>query len=116
MISIHEKENTVFVIAQEKLNDDDYDKMLPLLRKKIETYDQINWYFQMKNFNGWTFNAFWRDMQFDVRNKDHLNKVAIVGENKWHKVMAEMMKPFTNAQIRYFDDAEEEDARQWVVA
>ena len=114
MIDIEGKENIIYMIATGKLNDKDYDKMLPALRQKIEKYEKINWYFQMKDFKGWTVHALWRDIMFDLRNKEHLEKVAIMGEKKWHELMTEAMKPFTDADIKYFDEKDATKARTWI--
>lgn len=100
------------MVAEGKLDDDDYDRMLPFLTKKMDDFGEVNWYFQMKDFKGWSFNAFWRDVQFDVKDHNRLGKVAMVGENKWHEAMTEFMKPFTDAEIRYFKEEEAQAARQ----
>lgn len=114
MIEIEANEDKIFMVATGKLDDADYDKMLPLLKDKIEKHDEINWYFQMKDFKGWTVHAFWRDVKFDLRNAAKLNKVAIVGEKKWHELMTDAMKAFTSAEIRYFDETEAGNAREWI--
>ncbi len=116
MIQIEENGNIIYMIAEGKLNDDDYDKMLPLLRSKIKEHGTIRWYFQMKDFKGWTMHAFWRDVHFDLKNKEQLEKVAIVGESKWQEVMTDFMKPFTDADIRYFDEEKAGEAQSWIEA
>ncbi|MCB0633656.1 MAG: STAS/SEC14 domain-containing protein [Saprospiraceae bacterium] len=114
MIKIEEKGNNIYMVASGKLNDEDYDKMLPLLRQKINAYEKINWYFQMKDFEGWTPHAFWRDLKFDLQNKGHLEKVAIVGEKKWQELMTATMNLFTNVKIWYFDEEDALIAKEWV--
>lgn len=114
MVQIEENRDKVYMVATGKLDDTDYDRMLPLLRQKIEQYDQISWYFEMQDFEGWSASALWRDAKFDLKNKEHLKKVAIVGQKKWHELMTESMKPFTDADIRYFDEEEAEQAREWI--
>lgn len=102
------------MVATGKLDDADYDQMLPLLRQKTERHEKMNWYFQMKGFKGWTLHAFWRDIKFDLQNSSKLNRVAIVGEKKWHELMTDAMKPFTSADIQYFDEKEAEKAMEWI--
>src|SRR5690606_9146008 len=111
---LEESKKNIYIVATGKLTDDDYDQMLPLLKRKIEEYDKINWYFQMKDFKGWTPHAFWRDVKFDLQNANKLNRVAMVGEKKWHELMTDMMKPFTSAEIKYFDEADADKAREWI--
>ncbi|GGH68104.1 SpoIIAA family protein [Phaeocystidibacter marisrubri] len=111
MIQIEENIDKIYMVATGKLDDTDYDKMLPLLWQKIEQHEQISWYFEMQDFEGWSASALWRDAKFDLKNKEHLKKVAIVGQKKWHELMTDIMKPFTDADIRYFDEEEAEAER-----
>ncbi len=114
MLQIEENRNIVYTIARGKLDDEDYDQILPLVRSKVKEYGKVSWYFQMEDFKGWTMNAFWRDLQFDFRNSDKMEKIAMVGENKWEEVMSDFMKPFTRAEIRYFDLKDKDEARKWI--
>jgi hypothetical protein len=114
MIQIETNENNLYMVATGKLTDKDYDQMIPLLRDKIEKFDKINWYFQMKDFKGWSLSAFWRDVKFDVKNKDRFKKIAMVGESTWQKVMTELMKPFTKAEIKYFNEMQAVVAKNWI--
>jgi hypothetical protein len=41
--------------------------------------------------------------------------VALVGERKREAGMAGFCRPFTTATIRYFDRAQSEDARRWLL-
>ncbi|RYD91602.1 MAG: STAS/SEC14 domain-containing protein, partial [Sphingobacteriales bacterium] len=40
-------------------------------------------------------------------------RIAIVGEKKWHEWMATAMKPFTSAEVRYYDHSERAAALAW---
>ncbi|MCX2743217.1 STAS/SEC14 domain-containing protein [Mangrovivirga sp. M17] len=114
MIDIKAEEHNIYMVASEKLDDKDYDRMLPLVKQKIEEYGQISWYFRMKNFKGWAPHAFWRDIKFDFENADKLNKVAVVGEKKWQELMADALKPFTSADVKYFDEENAAKAKEWI--
>jgi len=39
---------------------------------------------------------------------------AMVGEKKWHRAMATLCKPFTQATVRYFDHSDAAEARMWL--
>ena len=45
-----------------------------------------------------------------------VERLALVGEAQWEKGMAIFCKPFTTAQIRYFDQEQAEEARKWIEA
>lgn len=114
MIDIKTEGQNIYMVASEKLDDSDYDKMLPLVRQKIQENEKINWYFRMKDFKGWTPHAFWRDIKFDLENADKLGKVAVVGEKKWQELMSEALKPFTSAEVKYFKKEDSEIAKEWI--
>jgi hypothetical protein len=114
MIQIEEKEDEIYMIGTGKLDDPYYDKMLPLLKEKIEKHDKINCYFQMKDFKGRTSHAFGRDVKFDLKIVGKLSKVDIVGKKKWHELMTDTAKLFMDAYIRCFDETEIGDAREWI--
>lgn len=100
--------------ATNKLIQTDYDKLLPLLKDKLRQHDKIRWYFEMEDFDGWELKAFWEDVKFDVKHANDFDKVAMVGEKKWEEWMTDLMKPFTSAEVRYFDISQGEEAITWI--
>ena len=114
MILIEEKENIVFSIAEEKLDDEDYKKLLPVLRRKVEEHGMIRWYFEMRNFKGWSPGAMWKDVTFDFKNRENLEKIAMVGDRKWEEKLTDLMKPFSNADIKFFSLEQKEEAKKWI--
>ena len=114
MIRIEEKENIVYTVAEKKLNDEDYGKLLPVLHDKVEEYGMIRWYFEMRNFKGWSLSAMWKDVFFDFRNRKNLEKVAMVGDKKWEEQLTKLMEPFSRADIRFFKADEKAEARKWI--
>lgn len=106
--------NVIATIAREKLTETDYNKLLPLLNNIIKQHKKIRWYFEMENFDGWKMKALWEDVKFDVRHLNDFSKIAMVGEKKWEKVMTDLMKPFTSAEVKYFDSSQKPEAMQWI--
>lgn len=114
VITLDKVENIVYTIAEETLTEKDYEKMIPLLNTKVELYGKIRWFFQMKNFTGWTPKALWEDIKFDVKNADNLEKIAMVGEKTWQDMMTDIIKPFTSANVKYFKESEVDKAKKWI--
>lgn len=114
MLSIHLEHNLIYTVAEGKLTDEDYDRLIPLLEEKIRTYGKIRWYFEMQEFEGWSLSAMWRDLKFDFRNKENLERIAMVGDKAWEKQLTQLMKPFTGATIKYFDISEKDEAKNWI--
>jgi hypothetical protein len=70
--------------------------------------------FEMTAFHGWDAGAAWEDFKFGVEHFDDIDRLAMVGEEKWQHGMATFCKPFTRAAIRYFHHADVAEARKWL--
>ena len=114
MISIHLKHNIIYTVAEGKLTKEDYDRLIPLLEEKIESFGIIRWYFEMQDFEGWSLSAMWQDIKFDFKNREKLERIAMVGNKKWEKELTQLMKPFTGASIQYFDLTQKDEAKNWI--
>ncbi|MGB7786151.1 MAG: STAS/SEC14 domain-containing protein [Salinimicrobium sp.] len=114
MIQIQEKENVVYTIADKELKDEDYERLVPLLKEKVQKYGMIRWYFEMQNFEGWSLSAMWQDLKFDVKYAENIEKVAMVGDKNWEEKLTQLMKPFTSADIKFFPLEEKEQAKSWI--
>ncbi|SHJ08564.1 SpoIIAA-like [Mesonia phycicola] len=114
MISLESKGKTIYTIAEGKLDKDDYKQLIPFLERKIDYEDNLNWYFEMKNFNGWTSKAIWNDIQLDIEYSNHLKKIAMVGDQEWEKWLSKLIKPFNLAEIKYFSNQQKKEAQNWV--
>lgn len=95
--------NLVTTKATGKLTEADYNKLLPLQHNIMKKYQIIRWYFEMEDFEGWKPKAFWKNLKFDVQHANDFEKVAIIGGKKKEEWMAGLMKPFTSAEIKFFE-------------
>ena len=92
----------------------DYNQLLQMLDEMVKQHRKIRWYFEMENFDGWEIKAFWEDVKFDAGHANDFEKVAMVGEKKWEKWMTDLMKPFTSADVKYFDISQKQGAMEWI--
>lgn len=114
MIQIETRKNVIYTTAKNKLNEDDYDQLIPILKEKVGEFKEIRWYFEMQDFEGWTPTAAWEDVKFDFKNLSNFKKVAMVGSKKWEDWLTQLMKPFTSAEVKFFETAEKEKAKAWI--
>ena len=68
----------------------------------------------MHDFEGWTAGALWEDTKFAAKHFNDIERVAVVGEARWQKGITVFGKPFTSADVRYFDMQEIDRAREWI--
>jgi len=69
------------------------------------------------NFLGWDTAGDWGDVSFAAAHDQHIEKIAIVGEQQWEDLaLAFMGKGFRRVAIEYFLAADLAKARAWVTA
>lgn len=102
------------VRASGKLSKEDYGHFIPEVERLIKQEGKIRLLFDMQNFHGWEAGALWEDIKFDLKHFSDIERLAMIGEKKWEEWMAMFCKPFTSAEIRYFDHDQMAEAQQWI--
>ena len=97
-----------------KLSREDYEMFVPETERMIQEYGKIRILVKMHAFHGWEPGALWEDMKWNARHFNQIERLAVVGEQTWHKWMTGFCRPFTSAEVRYFTDDQLEDARAWL--
>ena len=97
-----------------KLTAEDYSQFLPMVEQLIKRHGKIDILFEMSDFHGWEAGAAWEDTKFAFRHFSDIGRMAIVGEKKWQEWMSLVCRPFTRAEIRYFDHAQAREAAVWL--
>jgi hypothetical protein len=115
-IKLNETENgrVVEIQVSDKLTHEDYEKFVPEFERLIRKHGKIRILFEMNDFHGWEFAALWDDVKFDAKHFSHIERLALVGDKAWEKGMSAVCRPFTTAQIRYFDHTALYEARTWL--
>jgi hypothetical protein len=102
------------VHVSDKLVKADYEYFVPEFDRLIEQHGKLRMLFDMTDLHGWEASAVWEDLKFGVEHFADIERLAMVGENKWERVMTTLSQPFTKATIRYFDHPNATVARQWL--
>jgi hypothetical protein len=97
-----------------KLDHKDYESFVPEFERLSEQHGKIRVLFDMVDFHGWEAAAIWDDLRLGVKHHSDIEMLAMVGDKKWEEWMSEFCRPFTSAQIRYFDHGAIDEARGWL--
>lgn len=97
-----------------RLTKADYAAFVPEIERMMRAHGKVRLLVQLEAFHGWTGAAAWEDTKFGLRHYADMERIAIVGDKAWEKGMALLCKPFTAAEVRYFDAAEMAAAKRWV--
>jgi hypothetical protein len=106
----------VIAHAHGTLDGNDYDQFLPELDALMAENKPLRFLLILENFRGWDLEGFWRELKWDEKNRDRLERIAVVGEASWQKWSTLLSKWFLPGNIRYFDRSEEPAARAWLEA
>ena len=98
----------------EKLHDEDYKTFVPQIDKVLESHEKIRLLACFEDFHGWDMHALWDDMKFATTHCTKVDRIALVGDQKWEEWMAKVCKPFTMAKVEYFDASNLDAAWDWL--
>lgn len=97
-----------------KLTLDEYKRFVPEFDRCVERKGKIRLLFEMSQLHGWQAGAAWEDLKLGFKHFADIERLAMVGEKRWQKVMSWLCRPFTTAEVRYFDRGDVLDARKWL--
>jgi hypothetical protein len=106
--------NYLVIRVSGKLAREDYRQFVPELERLLRDKGKIRVLLEMVDFHGWQPGALWEDLKFDVAHFSHLERLAMVGDRSWEKALSVVCKPFTTAEVRYFDRRNMAKARAWL--
>lgn len=115
-IQLNEENNgkLLCVHVSGKLIKDDYADLVPAFERLVQQHGKLRVLFDMIGFHGWEVSAAWEDTKFAIQHFSDIDRLAMVGDREWQHGMAIFCKPFTRAQVRYFDHAKVTEARKWL--
>lgn len=99
-----------------RLSRSDFDHIVPETERLIQKYGKIRILVILHDFDGWDLGATWEEIKWEAKHFNHVDRIAIVGDERWHKRMASLCGSFTTARVRYFALDALDAAYQWVDA
>jgi hypothetical protein len=97
-----------------RLHDEDYKSFVPTVESFLAAEGKARLFVEFDDFHGWDMRAVWDDTKFAFKHYSDFDRIAMVGDRRWEKWMAQVCKPFTKAKVRYFDASQVEDAWAWL--
>lgn len=97
-----------------KLVEHDYEQLIQRTNELVAQHGKINMLVELTDFEGWTTGAAWEDLKFGIEHFKHIERMALIGDSIWEKGMTLFVKPFTSAEVKYFDRTDSKVANEWV--
>jgi len=110
-----EEGNLCVIYVSSKLNIKDMVQAQNESENVINESGRIKILIILENFTGWETEEGWEDNAFAERNDKNIDKMAIVGNEKWRDLVNLFtLKDFRSIPIEYFDENQQADARKWL--
>jgi len=113
----HERDNIYRVVVRGTLRKGDLERSQDQLLGEMARTGPVRLLFVLDGFDGWESGAGWNDLSFYVTHGDRIERIAIVGPERWR---SETLM-FTGADLRkapveFFHEHADADARAWLSA
>jgi len=97
-----------------KLHDEDYRQFVPAMETILTAEGKVRLFLQFDDFHGWDLHAAWNDVRFGRKHYSDFERIAMIGDRNREEWMAIVCRPFTEAEVKYFDRGEVDAAWKWL--
>jgi hypothetical protein len=95
----------------------DYDRMIEIAKEPIERHGKVRALVILESFEGWERHERWGDVSFMSEQGRHIEKMAIVGDEKWQDdAVAFTAKGFRATAIEFFTPSRLNEAQIWLTS
>jgi len=115
-MSVEQEQKNVYRIdVQGLLKKQDFQRCQEVLIKEMRRVGNIRLLFVLDAFQGWDEQEDWRDMNFYAKYGSSIDRIAIVGEERWRsETLMFAGADLRRAPVQFFPVASLGDARVWV--
>ena len=93
----------------------DYDRIIEIAKEAIEREGKVSGLIILEAFEGWERREDWGDVSFMMGQGRHIEKMAIVGDEKWQDdALAFTAKGFRATAIEFFTPPRRQEALTWL--
>lgn len=112
----HDADNILVVNLSGELTKAQYRVAFPHLESELGSYQKLRLLFDVRKLEGWEANTCWKNLSFNSRHRTDLQKIAVLGEQRWKAWLSRACGPLSCSQLRQFSSPEEDEAFAWIGA
>ena len=113
----HERDNIYRVEIGGVLRKAEFDEVQRQLAADIERAGRIRVFIALAGFDGWEEAANWRDLSFYIRYGDAIDRIAIVGDERWRsQALMFAGADLRRGQVAFFPETAAPEARSWLAS
>jgi len=92
----------------------DYRLLSPRIDELLDKHSSVRLLVQLSDFEGWSAGGAWEDAKLGIHAFSSIERLAIIGEKRWEEWMTLLARPFTLADVRFFEPFDAEKALSWI--
>lgn len=92
----------------------EFDEVIARFEASIERHGKIRVLEQVRSLGGVPPSKWWEDVKFGFKHMRDITRAAVVAQEKWIEVFANLVNPFLSAEVRYFKPTDIDKARAWL--
>lgn len=110
-----EGENVYRLDVRGTLQKQDFQRCQHVLINEMGRVGTIRLLFVLEAFEGWDQKDDWRDMSFYTKHGSSIDRIAIVGDERWRsETLMFAGADLRRAAVQFFPTASIDEAREWV--
>jgi len=111
----HERDNIYRLELQGTLRKLDLEQVQERLAREMGLLGGVKLLFVLNGFDGWEPHANWNDLSFYVKNGDRIERIAIVGPERWRgETLMFAGADLRRAPVEFFREEALATARTWL--
>ncbi|WP_267354172.1 MULTISPECIES: STAS/SEC14 domain-containing protein [unclassified Methylobacterium] len=108
--------NVAEIVVDGKITDEEMNAAMTAMKADLDKGGKIKLLEDIRAFEGMEPAAFFKDPRFGISMMKSISHVALVTDAPWLKALAETFNFVSPTQIKVFERARLEDARNWLAA
>ena len=113
----HERDNVYRITISGRLRSAELSECERLMVAEIERQGSVRLLTVLEDFQGWESGPGWNDLSFYARHGDHIDRIAIVGPERWRdEALMFASADLRRAPVQYFTDADWSAAETWITS
>jgi hypothetical protein len=110
----HPERGYIELTIDGKLDRKSFDEIVSKLGPRMEQTGKLGILKNVVSFRGVEPSVLWDDFKFALGHLKHVGPVAVVSDKKWIEVWTKLSAPFVKSKVRFFEQDDLEDAREWI--
>lgn len=107
-------DEVVGVIFKSQIKDNELEKLLGILRRKIEKFGKVSIFIEDQFGDAISLKALIKDLVFEFTNRTEIKKIGLVSDAKWFRKTAEVKSFLTGTNVETFRLKNRLEAINWV--